>query len=420
MNNKAKFPGMLLAAAAIILFGLIMFRSALASGVTLFSTDNNIGHNAMIKSFLPGAFLGCWYDSILAGQGEYIPSSLTFGLLALMSPVFYTDWFHAICLCGASIFLLMYLRREGLGWAAAALGALAAWWLGANLTLTYAGHNSKYAILLFAAMFLWLMGRLPASDRRASGMIAAGGAMGMMIAEQADVGLFFALVLGPYALFVLWFKCRARGWIFGKLIMLLLAPAFLIALRPALEGYRANIKDVAAVDEESPGAKWEFVTQWSWPPDESIDFIAPGYTGWRSGEPAGPYWGRMGRSAGWETTGRGFQNFKLENVYLGALPVFLAVFALTAACVSLRRRHAVAAPSCRFNPEIWFWGIAMVVTLLLSFGKYFPLYYLFYKLPLVGNIRNPNKFLQIFQLTLAVLAAYGMDLVVKLRKNTAA
>ncbi|MEI8190900.1 MAG: hypothetical protein WCI75_14390, partial [candidate division NC10 bacterium] len=59
--------------------------------------------------------------------------------------------------------------------------------------------------------------------------------------------------------------------------------------------------------------------------------------------------------------------------------------------------------------EIIFWTIAAAIALLLSFGKYFPLYALFYKLPLVSSIRNPNKFLQVFQMALGILAAYGFQ-----------
>ncbi len=69
--------------------------------------------------------------------------------------------------------------------------------------------------------------------------------------------------------------------------------------------------------------------------------------------------------------------------------------------------------------EILFWGTVAVVTLLLAYGKYFPLYALFYKLPLVNNIRNPNKFLQVFQMALAILAAYGLDIALRARKTKA-
>ena len=59
--------------------------------------------------------------------------------------------------------------------------------------------------------------------------------------------------------------------------------------------------------------------------------------------------------------------------------------------------------------EIIFWGCIAVITLLLAFGKFFPLYALFYQLPLVSSIRNPNKFLQVFQLALGILSAYGLN-----------
>ena len=121
MKNNTKLLGMLAAVAVILVFGLIMFRASVAADATMFCTDNNIGNNAMIKSIIPRAFWSGWYDFALAGNGIYLPAGFTFGLLALVSPVFYTDWFHFICLC-ALHFLLMYLRRMGLVWPAAFFG----------------------------------------------------------------------------------------------------------------------------------------------------------------------------------------------------------------------------------------------------------------------------------------------------------
>lgn len=420
MRNFSNRWQLFFAGSLVLLFALLMFRGLLAPGMALLTTDDNLALNSMQNRTLPMSMLAGWLDFTLAGFAAFVPASLTMGCLSLAPPLFYTNWIHAGCLAGASFFLMLALRQAGLRWTPCLLAALTAFWLASNFTLTYAGHNSKFAILFFAAMYLWIMGRLPAVSRQASGLLLAGGVLGMMINEQADVGLFFAMILGPYALFVLWFKCGLRGWRFIRLVGILLVPAFLIALRPALEGYRVSVKDVAAVSDESPAAQWDFVTQWSWPPEETIDFIAPGYTGWRSGEPAGPYWGRMGRSAGWEQTKQGFQNFKLENVYLGAIPVALACFALLGAVMAWRRRTGDASgwPPPQAAGEVWFWSAAALLTLLLAFGKNFPLYYLFYQLPMVGNIRNPNKFLQIFQLALAILAAYGLDMALRGAKTS--
>jgi len=193
--------------------------------------------------------------------------------------------------------------------------------------------------------------------------------------------------------------------------------------------YTQNVSLITAQQEDDPRQKWEFSTQWSWPPEETIDFVAPGYMGWRSGETEGPYWGRMGRSAGWEKTGQGFMNFKLENQYLGAIPIIFAFFAVFAVFFrsNLLRREKLSQESMRVNEdlnnsanikaEVIFWFCAAMVALLLSFGKYFPLYQLFYQLPAVNNIRNPNKFLQIFQLAVGILAAYGAHLIFNWRNT---
>lgn len=387
-----------------LLLALIVFRDVLVSGHFLFSTDDNIGALALLKRQLPHAFLGRWDDSLLLGVANAVPLSWTPLLSWLLPLSIFMNWIHAIDLILGSFFLALFLRERGLASAAAALAALTAYWLGSTFTLTYAGHIGKFGVVLFVGLYLWLIERAVRTRSPAYAALA-GGAMGMMFLEQVDVALFFALILGPYALFAI---ARERGTAWREYVRILgplLVLAALLAFRPAWSAYTlfvASPSDAAAETmTESPEAKWEFTTQWSWPPEESIDFIAPGFMGWRSGEPEGPYTGRMGRSAGWEQTGQGFRNFKLESQYLGAIPLLFALWGAVAA----RRRHRAGDG---LGMDMIFWSSVTVITLLLSFGKYFPLYALFYQLPMVSSIRNPNKFLQVFQLALGVLAAFGM------------
>ncbi|MBU1693087.1 MAG: hypothetical protein KKC51_03900 [Verrucomicrobia bacterium] len=383
---------------AVILFVLLaVFRSVLAPGRFLFTSDDNIGDLAMRKSLLPGGFLGGWNDGALLGYSTVVSPGWTHMLLWLMPLRMFINWIHGLDLVLASLALAAFLRRRDLSWPACAVAALTAFWVGSNFTLTYAGHIMKFGILMWAAVYMWLLDRAVESGRPALAVLA-GGALGAMFLEQADVALFFALVLGPYALVRLSQAAGASWRKWGGLLGPLLLSAGLIAFYPLWENYRANVRGVASMERENPAEKWAYVTQWSWPPEESIDFIAPGYMGWRSGEPEGPYWGRMGRSEGWEKTRSGFQNFKLENQYLGAIPIMLALAALLGARAGSPRRM-----------EVVFWGAAALVTLLLSFGKHFPLYAVFYQLPVINNIRNPNKFLQVFQLAVAILAACGFD-----------
>ena len=112
---------------------------------------------------------------------------------------------------------------------------------------------------------------------------------------------------------------------------------------------------------EEPDAKWDYITYWSLPPAEMIDFVAPGYSGWRSGEEKGPYWGRIGRSKEWDLNRTGMQNFRLDGFYLGMIPLLFSLFSLFSCRHSGRRA------------EILFWGGASLTALLLAFGKFFPL-----------------------------------------------
>jgi len=385
----------------VLIYAVMIFWPVFGSDNILLTTDDGIGVLSRRKSFLPDAFLGSWNDASLMGYPTYALLNWTSTLLSVFPVEFVINWLHGIDLAIASIFLVLFLRNRGIGWAGCSMGALTAYWLGTNLTLTYAGHIGKYGVLLFAALFLWLIDRAIVK-RSIPWAILAGGAMGAMYLEQTDLALFFSLILGPYALFLLWQEHKFAPRPAALILVPMLLTALLLALHPLLGGYKLFVKDTeTAATEKDPNEAWEFATQWSWPPQESVDFIAPGFMGWRTGEPEGPYYGKMGRSAGWEETKQGFQNFKLENVYIGAVPFGLALWVIPLA-IWARKRNRCA-------PEVIFWGVVLLLTFWLACGKYLGLYRLLYSLPVVSSIRNPNKFLQVMQIALAVLAAFGVE-----------
>lgn len=397
---------------------LAVFARVVGGDCVLFSTDDNIAELAMRARGLPAGWLGWWADNQLVGVGGAVNVTLSYAAMMLAPIAAYNNWIHAVDLVLAALFLYLFLRARGVGLWAGVLGGVCFAWLGTNLTLTYAGHLGKYGVLACASAVLWAIEN---SMRRRSVAwgILAGGMLGLAFLEQQDLALFFAMALGAYSVFQAvqtepqaWWRPLLRLVPMG-VIVILIAGAGTLRLYAATAGAQSSNGE-----PEEGQAKWEFCTQWSVPPDETIDLIAPNYFGIRSGEPAGPYWGRTGRSAGWEATRQGFMNFRLESIYVGAIPVLAALFAVAWALAG--RGGAVAsspqgmgnAPARR--AEILFWGAVVLITLLLAYGKYFPLYALFYKLPVVNNIRNPNKFLQVFQMALGILAAYGLDAAVRL------
>ncbi len=383
--------------ALIVFLGLIlvMFAHYASSTHVLLTTDSVISGAGRFGVEALRLAVPNWRDQQLmglpAGGAAQVPNLLK----GFMPGVLWNNWSYVLGCLLTSLALFAYVRKfVNLVWAGIFAGLVGVW-LGSNFTLLYAGHFAKPYVVLFFVCSL-----LPAG-RAAAGSVAAalvwGGCVGLMFVQQADLALFCALFAGAYLVFRLWQEQGKRLQPWFKALLPAAAVAFLFAGGPLLSGYRHQVKGTVQMESQSPEEKWNFSTQWSFPPEEMTALIAMGYTGWRSGEPEGPYWGRMGRSAGWEQTGQGFQNFKLENTYLGVIPFAFALFGLFSCG---RSRH---------RAEILFWGCGTVLALLLAFGKYFPLYALLYKLPVVSSIRNPNKFLQVFQVALAISAAYGVD-----------
>jgi len=388
-----------------LLFLAILNHVVFKPDTTLLATDYNIGVLKLVKDELPGSFLGTWHDGGFAGVPVTRPLALSTVLLWILPLEFYTDWIYGLCLVAGSFFFMLYLRRRGIGWASCVFGCLTAFWVGVNLTTIYSGHLNKYFILVFAPLFLWCYD-LALERRRVSLAILAGGAFGSMFIEQADVGFLFAAILGPYALFACW---REHRWALGAWIRIpgvALFTAFVLACPMLLTGYTKFVKNVAVMEGDAV-RKWEFATQWSWPPEESIDFIAPGYMGWRTDDPEGPYWGQMGRSPEWTKPGDpGLANFKLENHYVGLLPIAFAAWAILSVC--WRRRQG-----CKVSADLWFWAGALFVTWALACGKFLPFYEMFYQLPVVSTVRVPTKFFHLCQLALGFLAAFGLDAILK-------
>jgi hypothetical protein len=90
--------------------------------------------------------------------------------------------------------------------------------------------------------------------------------------------------------------------------------------------------------------------------------------------------------------------------YAGVLVLMVAAFAVARAASGGGRQP--------FNPLerklVAFWGVACVLSLLFSLGRFAPFYRLVYSLPYFSTIRIPMKFMHPFHLCLLVLFAYGL------------
>ena len=378
----------------------IVFHALWSPGAVLMTSDDNLGHVSATRRVIQSSPLANWTGELLWGLPGISGLHLWALAIGVLPPTVFMNVYHGFCLVLAAWFLALYLKDKGVTPAACALGGLVAFWVGTNLTLTYAGHIGKYGTMMFLAIAVYALGRWGKTGR-AAWTVVAGSAAGAMFLEQPDVSLFCTLLLAPLGLFE---GVRAVG---GWKIVALAKQAWGGALAAAVLAGGTSLAAMGSGVTGVPGGEseadqWAYLTQWSQPPGESLDFIAPGWTGWRSGEERGPYWGKMGRSDGWEQTRQGFMNFKLENVYVGAVPLLFALIGLAEA---FRRRREAGSESA----TVCVWGGLCLLALLLAFGKYFPLYRPISWLPGFGSIRNPNKFIHFFQMAWGVLAAFGLD-----------
>ena len=425
MKNDDRWNSVWIAGAVSLGLIMILCMSAFNTTSILLTGDSNLGAITSRQIMFPWGYLGHFWHSPLLGYDTLRALTWSNVLNWFLPSRIYNNWIYAFNVVLASWFLIGFFKDKKISAVGMLVGVFAILFLGSNFTLLYAGHIGKFGVIMFAAAALWCIHHAVTS-RRVGWAVLLGGAVGGMLLEQQDVALFFGLFVGSYAVFA-W--VRHHGWGVVGLIRFLVpvgVVALLIAGSSMLSVFTTNVSDAKTEESpKNPQEHWNFITQWSVPPDETIDLVAPGYTGWRSGEPEGPYWGRTGRSADWEKTGQGFMNFRLESIYIGSIPILLAMLALVIYVIpgvgtikggerrSRRERPTIEEDDIGLfldrRAEVLFWGVTAVITLLLSFGKYFPLYSLFYQLPLVREIRNPNKFIQVFQLAIGILCAYGLD-----------
>ncbi|MGN6641854.1 MAG: hypothetical protein ACTHKU_02515, partial [Verrucomicrobiota bacterium] len=257
----------------------------------------------------------------------------------------------------------------------------------------------------------------------------AGMAVGMGVTEGIDNGALFSLFIAAFVVY------RALILSEGSLlkrfaqgisrVALVALCAGLIATQTLTALIGTQVKGIAGLDQndQSKQQNWDWATQWSFPKRETLGFVIPGLFGFRMDTPdGGNYWGIMGRDPAWDRyfagdkqgpPPQGTMRFSGGGNYLG-VPV--ALLALWAALQSLRRKGSVF--SMPERKVLWFWVVVAVVSLLLAFGRFAPFYQFIYRLPYFSTIRNPAKFVAIFNWAVLILFAYGVQSLMRYLKSS--
>ena len=444
--------GPLVAVIAVIAVTGVVFREALELGRYLWGPDSGAFAFVYWKRALPDLFMGFWEHDLGLGRALGPVVLVPYRLLLYLLPALSCQvWTYIAAVLGTVGAMAYFLRGRGVGWSVSLMAGLAFAYSGHSFTLIAAGHMGKLEMMPFGVLLVATVER-GIRDRSWFHFAAAGLCAGFAFVLQADVMFLYALVAAAYGILV-FIRSRPRGhgpentiplpraWglYLAKLVVgVVLAAAFFVPISWGTMRHlfterlpdRAKIIDA---NTQAPGdastkalgdakRQWEFSTNWSLPLEDALEFVAPCVYGIQTGDARGPYWGKLGRTLGWEQHQQGLRNLRQHTVYLGVLQM---VFAALAIGTVLRRRRpgdaadsavtAADTPGFRVDrAQVWFWTAVAVVSLLLAFGRHLPFYRLFYMIPYASNMRAPVKLLHLVEFSLCVLFAFGVATFLKM------
>ena len=385
------------------------------------ATSQALFHPDWAPYFEEGAGAGFYELFVCRGAA---PSFMNLLWAALPVRVFHLI-FYPFCVMGICAAMYAFLRDRKLPRTASLVGALSLGFSGYLLTLVSAGHRGLFEVMLTSVMTLVCIDR----GIRKGGLwyfAVAGVVTAFSLGMQPDVLVMMGMFLAAYALVACWVYRTAiaenrRRFALGIAVGVV---ALGVAGAPGLDKVRHSFlpgrqkierhdilpssavgKDAAQV-EIAKSQKWEFCTNWSLPPRDALELIAPLVFGTETSDRNAPFWGELGRSLGWKPGAKSFRNYRQHTIYAGILQVLLALYAVAFVAVGADVRYRKRGLQ---RWQVWFWTGSAVVSLLLSLGRYTPFYRLFYALPLVDTIRCPVKFLHITNIAIAILAAYGLS-----------
>jgi Bacterial membrane protein YfhO len=381
---------------------VIFFHEVFLGGKTFTSPDTvapagfvRMGQQALYQQHTyplwnPFVFLGMPSFASAAYNPLIYPPDWPLALVQKVVPLPDMTWLLLYYFLGA---LGMFLLARD--WGARPQGALlagAVFVFAPNLVAVGShGHGSQLVDSAYLPWMLWLASRwLKRGNLADLGWLALAGGF-QMLRGHVQICFYTWAAIGLYAVVdgVTGLRDPARR---VTSLVRVAAVAGAAALAFGIAGfYTLPLRDYAQYSirgssDAGGGAGAAYATQWSMAFYELPSVLFPGWVGFGGGN----YWGAMP-----------FTDY--PNPYLGLVAVLLAVPAFFG-----RGRARVFAL------------LLALGAILISFGKYFPLYgFLYDHLPLFNKFRIPVMVLLLFQLAAALGLAWGWSDVLEARENDA-
>ncbi|HUP01629.1 MAG TPA: hypothetical protein VM737_08935 [Gemmatimonadota bacterium] len=361
---------------------LVFFASFVTDpGAMLFGTDM-IGQAYQSRAFAvqeiqagrglpqwnPFVYGGLPYLSILP-YPVYYPSSLLYFVIPLHRAI---GWAFVLHFLLAGVLAYGLARELKLAPGAAAVAGVAYMFTGYLVSHLYAGQDGRmFAMTWTPALFL--LAERAITRRRIHWFLWMAGVVALQVfTPHVQMMVFAALAVAAYVAFRLIRLYRAERDLRTVAILFgAFAAAYMLAGLIALVEIWPTLGMVQFSHRAERG--YAYASSWAMPVRETLGVMWPAFQGTLE-----TYWGT--------------NLFKLHTEYLGAVPILLAVVALTA----------------RRTPRIWFFAALAAGALLFAWGGATPVHRLFYEtLPMMKSFRAPGMMFSVVALSAVVLAACG-------------
>ena len=367
----------------------------------------------------PRDYVARWFADFLS-NGKFSPVDL----LKLIDPYFLQEFQYALSLYCAALGMALLCRSRGLSrlasYGAGLLLAFSGYWI----TLFSAGHLGWFQ-WMSCGVFAFALADRAAGEGRMWQWAALGAAVAWASFNQQDMWLLFTVFTGAYLVYrlVCERKFPWKGMLLSAAVFFAIGlPNFIETLTGTIGGRKAQMESFEKATADKPGdgadKRWEFVTNWSMPPEDTLEFFVPRVHGdtscpfvqsivRQSGRDVKPYVGRLGRPMG-----AAAGNYRQHSLYVGRVTCILALVALLWPLVARLRGGSAA----KLPRGAGFFAVAGLVFYALSLGRFFePAYRVVFALPFGDLIRCPVKWHHLTEFCIVVLAAYGIEALLSLR-----
>lgn len=367
-------------------------------------------------SYMADFLRGIWES------GRLIPDDLK---VLVGGPWVWQELQYAFALYFAALGAVYYCRGRGLSrpasYGAGLLLAFSGYWM----TLYSAGHLGWFRWMTYGVFAFGLADRAVRVGRLRHWLLL-GATVSWAGFNQQDLWLLFTVFTAAY---FAWCCVRERrlpwkGVLVAAAVFAAIGlPNFVSSLGDTLAGRKEQIargENVSDAGASEADRRWEFVTNWSMPPDETVEFLVPRVNGDTScpfvlsinrGRGVRPYVGALGRPM---RAGKG--NYRQHSLLVGWATLLLAALGVASAFAGAGR--ASGGDGRRRGRDAAFFAVAAVVFYMLSLGRYFePAYRIVFAMPFGDLIRCPVKWHHLTELCLAFLAAYGADAALRLASS---